>query len=97
MLKSNKSKIDPDTEPTCDQCKVVETSSHYLLHCKQFEALRSKMMKNITYIFNTNETTFKNTIAEILREHTLNNDNSKKSDKKLHILKIKLKRKSNTF
>ena len=37
------------------------------------------MMKNITYIFNTNGTIFKNTIAELLgEEHTLNNDNAKK-------------------
>ena len=36
------------------------------------------MMKSITYIFNTNATTLKNTIAELLGEDTLNNDNSKK-------------------
>ena len=78
MLKGHESKIDPDTEPTCDQCKIVETPSHYLLHCKQYGELRSKKMKNITYIFNKNGTTFKNTIAELLGEHTLNNDNSKK-------------------
>ena len=35
-------------------------------------------MKSITYIFNTNATTLKNTIAELLGEDTLNNDNSKK-------------------
>ena len=35
-------------------------------------------MKNITYIFNRSGTTFKNTIAELLGEHTLNNENSKK-------------------
>ena len=30
------------------------------------------MMKNITYIFNTNGTTFKNTIAGLLGERTIN-------------------------
>ena len=35
-------------------------------------------MKSITYIFNANATTLKNTIAELLGEDTLNNDNSKK-------------------
>ena len=69
MLKGHKSKIDPGTEPTCDQGKVVETPSHYLLHCKQFEELRCKMMQNITYIFNTIGTTFKNMIAELLGEY----------------------------
>ena len=83
MLKGHKSKIDPDTEPTCDHCKVVESPSHYLLHYKQFEELRSKMMKNISYIFNTNGTTFKNTLAELLGQHTLNNDNSKKAREKI--------------
>ena len=77
MLKDHKSKADPDTVPTCDQCKVVKTPSQYLLRYKQFQELRSKMMKNITCIFNTNGTTCKNTIAEILVEHTLNNDNSR--------------------
>ena len=78
MSKGHKSKIDPDTEPTCGPCKVAKTPSYYLLHCKQFEELRSKMMKKITYIFNTNGTTFKNTIEKLLGEHTLNNNNSKK-------------------
>ena len=36
------------------------------------------MMENIICIFNANGTTFKNTIAELLGEHTLDNDNSKK-------------------
>ena len=78
MLKCHKSRIDPDTEPTCDQCKVVETLYHYLLHCKQFEQLRSKIMKNISYIFNTSVTTFKNTLVKLLGEDTLANDNSNK-------------------
>ena len=78
MQKGCTSKIDPDTKPTCDQWKVVETPSHYLLHCKQFEELQSKMMKNISYIFSTNGVTFKNTLSELLGEHTVNNDNSKK-------------------
>ena len=76
MLKGHNSKIDPDTKLTCGQGRVVETPSYYLLHCKQFEESRSKTMKNITYIFNTNGNTFENTIAELLGEHTLNNDNS---------------------
>ena len=66
MLKGHKSKTDPETESTRDHCKVVETPPHYLLHCKQFEGLRSKMMKNISYIFNTNSITFKNTLAEYI-------------------------------
>ena len=77
MLKDHKGKKDPDTKPTCYQCKVVETPSQYLLRYKQFQVLRSKMMKNITCIFNTIGTTCKNTIAEILSEHTLNNENSR--------------------
>ena len=77
MLKDHKGKKDPDTKPTCDQCKVVETPSQYLLRYKQFQELRSKMMKNITCIFNTIGTTCKNAIAEILGEHTLNNENSR--------------------
>ena len=56
----------------------TETPSHYLFHCKQFEELRSKMMEDITYIFNTNGSTFRNTIAKLLGEHILNNDNSNK-------------------
>ena len=48
-------------------------------------------MENIICIFNANGTTFKNTIAELLGEHTLDNDNSKKV-KKLYILYIKLKK-----
>ena len=55
------------------------------------------MMKNISYIFNTNSTTFKNKLAELLGEYTLNNDNSRKSEKKLYILYIKQKKKSNSF
>ena len=78
MQKDHKSKIDPDTKPTCDQCKVVKTPSHYLLQCKQFEELQSKMIKNISYIFSTNGTTFKDTSVELIGEHTLNDDNSKK-------------------
>ena len=57
----------------------------YLLRGKQFEELKSKMMKNITYTFNGNGITFKNTIAKLLGEHTLNNDNSKKVRQKLQI------------
>ena len=56
----------------------TETPSHYLLHRKQFEELRSKMMEDITYIFNINGTTFRNTIAKLLGEHILNNDSSNK-------------------
>ena len=41
------------------------------------------MMQNITYIFNTNGTTFKNKMAELLGEYTLNNDNSKKYRQKI--------------
>ena len=63
MQKGHKIKIDPDTKPTCDQCKVVETPSQCLLHCKKFEELQSKMMKNI---FSTNGTTFKDTLVELL-------------------------------
>ena len=69
MLKGNKNKIAPDIEPACDQSKVVEIPSHYLLHCKPSEELRKKIMKNITYIFNASGTTFKNTIAELFSEH----------------------------
>ena len=35
-------------------------------------------MKNISYIFNTSVTTFKNTLVKLLGEDTLANDNSNK-------------------
>ena len=78
MLKGHKNKIDPETKSICEQCKVEETPSHYLLHCKLFEEPRRWMMKNVTNIFNTNSITFKNTLAELLGEHNLKNDDSKK-------------------
>ena len=77
MLKGHKNKIDPETTSICKQCKVEETPSHYLLHCKLFEEPRRRMMINITNIFNTNSITFNNTLAELLGEHNLKNDDSK--------------------
>lgn len=77
MLKGHKSKIDKDTDPLCDHCKVVETPSHFLLHCKQYEEERRKMIVKVTDIFNRNSTIFNHTIGELLGEHTLNKDESK--------------------
>ena len=37
MLKGHKNKTDPETKSICKQCKVEETPSRYLLHCKLFE------------------------------------------------------------
>ena len=39
-------------------------------------------MKNVTNIFNTNSITFNNTLAELLGERNLKNDDSKKSQKR---------------
>ena len=77
MLKGHKSKIDKDTNPLCDHCKVVETPSHFLLHCKQFEEDRRKMILKITDVFNRNSTYFNHTTGELLGEHTLKKDDSK--------------------
>ena len=41
------------------------------------------MMKNINYKFNANGTTFRNLIAELLSEYTLNNEDSKKVRKEI--------------
>ena len=38
MLKSHRRKIDLEITPDCDHCKVKETPSHLLLHCKVFDS-----------------------------------------------------------
>ena len=54
------------------------------------------MMENIICIFNANGTTFKNTIAELLGEHTLDNDNSKKVRQEIVHFIYKTKKKCST-
>ena len=51
MLYGHKSKIDLETKPECSTCKVKETTSHYLLHCKNYEKEREEMFKKIRDIF----------------------------------------------
>ena len=77
MLKSHRSKSDLEITPDCDHCKVNETPSHLLLHCKIFDGERHKLMKAVYEIFNTNKTTFKGTMAELLGEHLLKEDQLK--------------------
>ena len=71
MVKSHRSKIDLETIPDCDHCKVKETPSHLLLHCKVFDGERNKLMKTVYEIFNSNKTSFKGTMAELLRYYLL--------------------------
>ena len=47
MLKSLRSKIDLKITPGCDHCKVKETPSHLLLHCKIFDGERHKPTKAV--------------------------------------------------
>ena len=47
MLKKYRGKIDLEIIPDCDHCKVKETPSHLLLHCKVFDGERSKLMKKV--------------------------------------------------
>ena len=47
MLKKYRSKIDLEIIPDCDHCKVKETPSHLLLHCKVFDGEWSKLMKKV--------------------------------------------------
>ena len=74
MLKSHRSKIDLEITSDCDQCKVKETPSHLLLHCKIFDGERHKLMKAVHEIFSSNKATFKGTMAELLGEHLLKED-----------------------
>ena len=77
LLKSHRSKIDLEIRPGYDHCKVKETPSHFLLHCKIFDGERQKLMKAAYEIFNSNKTTFKGTMAELLGEHLLKEDQLK--------------------
>ena len=71
MIKSHRSKVDLEITPdliTCDHCKVKETPIHLLLHCKVFYGKRHKLIKTVYEIFNSNKTTFKGTMVELLGE-----------------------------
>ena len=74
ILKSHRSKIDLEITSNCDHCKVKETPSHLLLHCKIFDGERHKLMKEVNEVFNSNKTAFKGTMAELLGEHLLKED-----------------------
>ena len=73
MLKSHRNKIDLEITQDCDHCKVKETPS-YLLYCKVFDSEQHKLMKTVYDVFNSNKTTFKGTMAELLEEHLLKED-----------------------
>ena len=77
MLKSHRSKIDLEITSDYDHCKVKETPSHLLLHCKVFDGERHKLIKAVNEIFNSNKITFKGTMAELLGEHLLKEDQLK--------------------
>ena len=77
MLKSHRSKIDLEITPDCDHWKVKETPSHLLLHFKVFYGERHKLMKKVYKVFNSNKVTFKGTMAELLGEHLLKEDQLK--------------------
>ena len=77
MLKSHRSKIDLEITPDCDHCKVKETPSHLLLHCKVFDSELHKLMKTVYEVFNSSKATFKGTMAELLGEHLLKEDQLK--------------------
>ena len=74
MLKSHRSKIDLEIKPDYDHCKVKEAPSHLLLHRKIFDGEVHKLMKAVYEIFNSNKTTFKGTMVELLGEHLLKED-----------------------
>ena len=49
MLNAHKSKIDDETQPTCETFKVKETPEHYLLHCSKYEKKRKVLFKITKY------------------------------------------------
>ena len=77
MLESHRRKIDLEITPDCDHCKVKETPSHLLLHCKVFDCEQHKLMKTVYEVFNSSKATFKGTMAELLGEHLLKEDQLK--------------------
>ena len=70
-------KIPAKAPPDRDDCKVKETPSHLLLHRNVLDGERHKLIETVYEIFNSNKTTFKGTMAELLGEHLLKEDQLK--------------------
>ena len=77
MLNYHKSKIDLETNPKCDICKVNETPTHYLLECGKYDTQRAHLIKQISPILSKNGHIPQNlSLQLLLGEHNFNSDDS---------------------